>query len=254
MDIIRIIEKTVKKEIKYVSGLYPFDIDKYFDNDFVYARSIFFFSGLLQKQTTGPDAKDNEGIAGLATGIELLGIGLSLHIFDPLKDDDKKYILELLIGDIVYARAIIYLLKHGDFDLFKIILASLKQSHKSRLKIHGLIKKAITEEKDSAFSDIKKIIEDRDLLTDASSLLKTSYEISRELFKGSTKDNEKARDLAGKLGRSIAMRRTIREVNDYLSKSRVPASLMDSIMAATGKLDKSLEDKIRVLWQDIQQS
>jgi len=213
------ITKVVEKEIKYVSSLYPFRIDRYFNSELVYAKSIFFFvkgnRGLQNKMSRG----DLGMLRGLATGIELLGIGLSLHIFDSGKSKDNEYVLELLIGDIIYARAIIYLLQHGDFDLFRTILSSLKKAHENRLIIHRKIEEGQRNEFYSPGS-IKKIIDDRGLMIEAGSLLKTSFEISRQISGGTkyngSKDDDCIDSMVKTLAESMAIEGSVGELKSYL--------------------------------------
>jgi len=85
-------------------------------------------------------------VMNLIVGLELLSIGTAFHDFQSsgsfLSPDDhsgkieKEYTLDLLFGDIFYSRAVIYLLRFEDHDVFDRILASLKKLHESRLVLH----------------------------------------------------------------------------------------------------------------------
>lgn len=235
------IKKVVEKEIKYISSLYPFSIDGYFDGRLVYANSVF--SSIRERGLESKISREEmERISGLATGIELLGIGLSLHIFDPGKTKDDDYVLELLVGDIMYARAIIYLLKHGDFDLFRSILASLKKAHKNRLAIHGMIEE---KQKSELYSQefISEIIDDSELMVKASFLLKTSFDIGWNISAGiEAIDKEDARleSIIEGLGKYSAIERSVEEIRSYM------LSLQGKGQETGGKpsklFDRKLED------------
>ena len=59
--------------------------------------------------------------------------------------NEKSYTLDLLFGDIFYSRAVVYFMEYGDFLVFKCILNSLKQAHKSKLLFHLQLVEAINK-------------------------------------------------------------------------------------------------------------
>jgi len=254
LETIEKIQKAVKKEIDYVTGLYPFDISGYFDHEILYAKNALSYFYTSPYKLMSMEKKDEKKILGLATGIELLGIGLSLHTFDPGKDSDNDYVLELLIGDITYARAINYLLQHGDFDLFKLILDSLKVSHNSRLLIHSKIEKS--KAKDDITPDIKSIIEDRGLLMKASALLRQSCRISRNVFESLYPENRLLKaidtDVNG-LSDLIALRQSIREIKMYLSDKGLLGEGNNGLGAFISKKDSAISSDIKRLEKDLEE-
>jgi hypothetical protein len=247
------IKKAVEKEIDYVTSLYPFDISDYFDHEILYAKSVLSYFYISPYELIRMKKKDENKIFGLATGVELLGIGLSLHRFDPGKEKDSDYVLELLIGDIIYARAINYLLQHGDFDLFKLILDSLKVSHNNRLIIHSQIDD-LGQEKDIT-PGIKGIIENKDLLIKASELLKKSYVISRDVFNSFYPENRLLKaietDIKG-LSDLIAKRQSLREIKIYLAGKGFLDRNSKDLGPFIEKKDSAISSEIKRLEKDLE--
>ena len=128
-------------------------------------------------------------VINLIVGLELLSIGTAFHDFKSsgsfLSPDacsgkiEKEYTLDLLFGDIFYSRAVIYLLRFEDHDVFDRILASLKELHESRLVLHGRIGELLQDGGDpSSFDDYM----DPESLIRANRLLDVSLDISFEIF------------------------------------------------------------------------
>jgi len=130
------------------------------------------FSG----RKTGGDLASR--LVSLITGLELLSIGTVFHDFNrggsrmPAEESDsteRGYTLDLLFGDIFYSRAVIYLLRFRDHEVFDSILEALKKMHESRLKLHLAMQKAL-----SPGGDKGCISRDKKLLIDVNSLLHIS--------------------------------------------------------------------------------
>ena len=128
-------------------------------------------------------------IMNLIVGLELLSIGTAFHDFkssgsflnpgDHSGKIEKEYTLDLLFGDIFYSRAVIYLLRFEDHNVFDRILASLKELHESRLMLHGRIGDLLQAGGDpSSFDDYM----DPESLIRANRLLDVSLDISFEIF------------------------------------------------------------------------
>ncbi|MFC2159602.1 hypothetical protein ACFLQS_02665 [Actinomycetota bacterium] len=125
----------------------------------------------------------------LIVGLELLSIGTAFHDFKSngsfLSPDnrpgkiEKEYTLDLLFGDIFYSRAVIYLLRFEDHDVFDRILNSLKELHESRLVLHRGISDMLQTGGDlPGFDDYL----DTESLIGANRLLDISLDISFEIF------------------------------------------------------------------------
>jgi hypothetical protein len=131
-------------------------------------------------------------------GIEILAIGIKLHNFNvedfvvltgknnPGSNSyrdyiniEKNYTIDLLFGDVFYSRAVIYILKYGDFNVFNSIVDSLKSVHRSRLMLYqGFVKNS----SDYADKMNDLIIENENLITGVNSLLKSSFFIGWGIF------------------------------------------------------------------------
>ena len=128
-------------------------------------------------------------VMNLIVGLELLSIGTAFHDFQSsgsfLSPDDhsgkieKEYTLDLLFGDIFYSRAVIYLLRFEDHDVFDLILASLKKLHESRLVLHRAVGDLLQAGGDPSSFDHYV---DMGLLTGANRLCGISLDISFEIF------------------------------------------------------------------------
>jgi hypothetical protein len=141
-------------------------------------------------------------IIKLMSGIELLAIGLNLHTFNTYDFTEvvstgnttvennrinpglrskrpsanpagNNYTVDLLFGDVFYARAVIYILEYGDFRIFDSILDSLKLAHKSRLNLHRRLIEDFNQ-KEGNFIGLDD--------TGVNSLLKTSFFIGWGIF------------------------------------------------------------------------
>jgi hypothetical protein len=165
------VNKIIKEELGLLNGYNNYDLEKYFDRRLVYASSFLVFfntedSGLAPA-TENPDedfyfnnysgtVKDeniirvaSSKLLNLVAGYELLGLGLNVHGtaediiknepsagYIPGEDIDRNYTLELLFGDIIYSRAVVYIIKYRDFNVFEDILRSLIALHCSRIDMH----------------------------------------------------------------------------------------------------------------------
>ena len=204
------VKEIIKKEIKYLLQFYPYNIKRFIDTKLLHASSILTFIDNKSKI----ESKFLNRIINLMAGIELLAVGVNLHSFNPedfsilinnlgqVSDKvdksgiEKNYTLDLLFGDIFYSRAVIYILRYGDFHLFNSILDSLKSVHKSRLFLLQKLVETINRDKDS-FKELNKIgkhpldyekqiieifEENEGLITGMNSLLKTSFFIGWGIF------------------------------------------------------------------------
>ncbi len=123
-------------------------------------------------------------------GIEILAIGTSFHSFSVdnfikeyrNKEDkekyERRYIPDLLFGDVLYSRSIIYLLKYGDYIIFNGILDSLKTIHKNRLLLHQKLVNTLKKKKEF----ISEVIKDTTLISGISSLTKDSFMVGWGTF------------------------------------------------------------------------
>ncbi|MBM3714074.1 MAG: hypothetical protein FJW56_11695 [Actinobacteria bacterium] len=140
------VKEIVQKEIKYLSNLYPYNLKRFLDSKLLHASSILTF---ITPESKLHDSFSDK-LVNLMAGIEILAIGANLHSFNI--DDfsllvnnigqdinklnktgiEKNYTIDLLFGDIFYSRAVIYILRYGDFYIFDSILNSLKSVHESK--------------------------------------------------------------------------------------------------------------------------
>jgi hypothetical protein len=203
----------LQQELKYLSGLYHYDLKRFFDPRLLHCSNIFAFlkdAALLEKPFM-------EKLVNLVAGIELLSVGTNLHNFntgDFIKlaesinpgdsghnavngtqkihfKSEQKYIVDLLFGDIFYSRSVIYLLKYKEHHIFESILDSLKTVHKSRLIMHQRLSEVTNNIKSSGSNNVDFEIGLRELFEDnmvgvlgANSLYKTSFLIGWGLFAG----------------------------------------------------------------------
>jgi len=168
-------ERLLKKEIRYISSFFPYDIKRFHHEDLIYMQAV-----LLADPFSGRDGSGDLAfrLVSLIIGLELLSIGTVFHDFNhygscmPAEENastEKAYTLDLLFGDIFYSRAVIYLLRFRDHEVFHSILEALKKMHESRLKLHLAMQKAL-----SPGGDANGITRDKKLLIDANSLLNVS--------------------------------------------------------------------------------
>jgi hypothetical protein len=210
----------LQQELKYLSGLYRYDLKKFFNPRLLHCANIFAF---LEDARQLPEPF-MERLVNLVAGIELLSVGTNLHNFNigdfiklaesinpgdsgyntdngnnvvgghntdntTLLKSEQKYTVDLLFGDILYSRAVIYLLKYQEQHIFESILDSLKAIHKSRLILHHKLSEVSNKIKSSGSSNVDFEIGLKELLEDnmvgvlgANSLHKTSFLIGWGLF------------------------------------------------------------------------
>lgn|GEM_PF-1349143 len=197
---VRQVSYILQQELKYLSGLYHYDLKKFFDPRLLHCANIFAFledAALLEKPFM-------ERLVNLVAGIELLSVGTNLHNFNTgdfiklaesinqgdkgynagngnsagsrdnadsgtqktLFKSEQKYIVDLLFGDIFYSRSVIYLLKYDEHYIFESILDSLKAVHKSRLILHQRLSEVTNNIKSSGSSNVDFEIGLRELLED----------------------------------------------------------------------------------------
>lgn len=187
------VEKTVGREIKYISSFFTYDIKKFHNRPLLYFQSIFLMENYQENHLNehlGPGQRQSsKNVMNLIVGLELLSIGTAFHDFQSsgsfwIPDDrsgkiEKEYTLDLLFGDIFYSRAVIYLLRFEDHDVFDRILASLKELHESRLKLHRGIGDMLQAGGEPGGFDNYM---DTGSLTGANRLLNISLDISFEIF------------------------------------------------------------------------
>lgn len=199
----RQVERSLKREISYISSFFPYDIKRFHNPD------LIFFQGLLLYGTPSRVETDSifkTRVINLATGLELLSIGTTFHDFKitssdhpgriDIKAEEKAYTLDLLFGDIFYSRAVIYLLKYRDHKTFERILEALKKLHESRLKLHIVVQDAIKGKKSSSSFSI-----DTRLIIDANKLFQVAIEIGSSLLDEERKDTlqEERKGITGQL-------------------------------------------------------
>lgn len=192
------VDSVLRKEIKYISGFFTYNIKNFYNPNLIYTKStlsfldnnseydkfnaIFLSKSFLNK------------IINLLAGIELLAIGTYFHNFSIKAAEDKKkfksgvnadkereekdYTIKLLFGDVFYSRAVIYLLKYDDFLIFDNILQALKSVHSSKLLLHQKLLKLTS----GNINFEKEIVKNPTLLVDINSLLKTSFILGWRLF------------------------------------------------------------------------
>jgi len=169
-------------------------------------------------------------VMNLIVGLELLSIGTSFHDFKSsgsfLSPDDhspkieKEYTLDLLFGDIFYSRAVIYLLRFEDHDVFDRILASLKELHESRLILHKEIGDLLQAGDDlSDFDDYM----DTGSLTGANRLLNISLNISFEIF--AEKSGVEEKNKFSSLAEQIMVLKTYDELIKYTLSIKMGPSI-----------------------------
>lgn len=190
----------ILKELKYLSGFYPYNIKRFFDLRMLHAANIMAF----HDENIRFSDDFSYRLANLIAGIELLATGVNFHSFNTddfvmLAEDikirasrkynsvkyksqsEKNYTIDLLYGDIFYSRSVIYLLEYGDYHIFESILESLKSVHKNRLLLHQKLVETVNNIKlQTKMIDlevrIEEIIEECDLsILGVNSLLKTSF-------------------------------------------------------------------------------
>jgi len=209
------VKDIVQKEIKYLSNLYPYNLKRFIDTKLLHASSVLTFI------TPGSELHYSflDKLVNLMAGIEILAIGVNLHSFniddfsfltDKIGQDvnklnmtviEKNYTIDLLFGDIFYSRAVIYILRYGDFYIFDSILNSLKSVHEGRLFLHHKLVETVSKNNSSFMrlnkirkhrNDFKKraeelIIENEDLISGMNSILKTSFFIGWGIFSNTDK-------------------------------------------------------------------
>ena len=203
----------LQQELKYLSGLYHYDLKKFFDPRLLHCANIFAF--LEDSSQLGKPFM--EKLVNLVAGIELLSVGTNLHNFNigdfiklaesinpgdslynadsgtqkALFQSEQKYTVDLLFGDIFYSRSVIYLLKYEEQNIFESILDSLKSVHKSRLITHQILSEVSNNIKSSGSSNVdfetglQRLLEDNMVpVLGVNSLYKTSFLIGWGLFAG----------------------------------------------------------------------
>jgi len=210
------VNQLINKEIKYISRFSSYNIKNFFDHSLLYSKGIlvfinFSFDKLSSFNNTikGTIRNNNHNnsnnseifidkLINLMTGIEILGLGINFHNFSvdffknlitnrsKIDRYRKKYTSELLFGDIFYCRAIIYLLKCGDFSILDAILETLKTVNYNKL----LLSDRMVELLQGKLSFENLIIEDINSLMEINSLFKTSLMFGIDLFfNGSKRSN-----------------------------------------------------------------
>ncbi len=175
-------KKILKREIKYISSFFPYDMARFHNPDLVYLQGILFADNFYRDISGDSKEQDPDNrLIDLIIGLELLSIGTTFHNFKVSGSSitgknssigEKEYTLDLLFGDIFYSRAVIYLLRYQDHEIFDRILKSMKRVHEGRLKLHAKIQEAIEEKIGPSLID-----NDTGILIDANRLLYISFEI-----------------------------------------------------------------------------
>lgn len=178
--IISEINKIISEEIKILNSYYNYDLKRFFFPELFYGSAFLAFFNMEDipdftkdksfKINNSLDGRENitffdtDKIISLITGIELLAIGLNIHIshentFRKISGRignseriiEKNYTIELLFGDIFYSRAIAYLINFDDFIIFDNILKSILSVHRSRMTIHQRLKDIFDYSKNNAW-------------------------------------------------------------------------------------------------------
>ncbi len=207
--------KILKREIKYISSFFPYSITGSHNSSLVYLQAV-----LLADSFTGDSLGYilDSRLINLISGLELLSIGTSFHNFKTTGSNiteknsstaEKEYTIDLLFGDIFYSRAVIYLLKYQDYEVFGKILESMKRLHEGRLKLHMKMQEAIEEKIGPSLID-----NDTNLLIDANRLLYTSFEIGDSILYGRYQDHwaDKYSDISER----IILLKTYNELLEYV--------------------------------------
>jgi hypothetical protein len=266
------VERTIRKEIKFISSFFPYSIEKFHNPSLLYFQSIFLMEnyqdnnfndkmyrpGLENFETrdNGPGQRQSaKKVKNLIVGLELLSIGTAFHDFKsngsllspdnhPLKKE-KEYTLDLLFGDIFYSRAVIYLLKFEDHGIFDRILNSLKGLHESRLVLHRGISDMLLDGGDLSkfdnYVDLKSLI-------GANRLLEISLDISFELFceKSGKEEKIKFSDLA----KQIMILKTYDDLLKYIHSIKTDLStekISTHLTSEKNFTDRKLSDIISEL-------
>jgi len=191
-------------------------------------------------------------VMNLIVGLELLSIGTAFHDFKSsgsflIPDNrstkiEKEYTLDLLFGDIFYSRAVIYLLRFEDHDVFDRILASLKELHESRLMLHRAVGDLLQAGGDPSgldhFIDMKS-------LTGANKLLNISLDISFEIF--GKKAGRIEKNQFSSLIEQIMILKTFNELIKYIMSLKTDLSTEKIFSHLTSKknfTDRKLSDII----------
>jgi len=258
----RQVEKTIKQEIKYVSSFFPYNIEKFHNRSLLYFQSIFLAEDLAENCFNKDEkaaAKDPDRrctrtkLINLIVGLELLSIGTAFHDFkasgsflnpgDSSGEIEKEYTLDLLFGDIFYSRAVIFLLRYGDHDVFDRILAALKELHENRLKLHQKVRDMLEEDHEPSNYD-----RDTDSLVKANKLLGISFDIGFNMFCKNT-GRKKKKEYSSLTGHIILLR-TYDELLKYLKSLKGDPSTEKISAYLTSKknfTDRKLSDIISEL-------
>jgi len=262
------VERTIGREIKYISSFFPYNIGKFHNPALLHFQSIFlmenYFNGHIKESgredyeikdiNTGRRRSVKE-VMNLIVGLEMLSIGTAFHDFKSngsfLSPDDcsgkieKEYTLDLLFGDIFYSRAVIYLLRFEDHDVFDRILASLKELHESRLMLHRGISSLLRAGGDP--SNFDHYVETGSLVR-ANRLLDISLDISFEIF--SEKSLKVEKNKFSGISKHIMMLKTYDELLKYIHSLKTGLSTEKISSHLTSKknfTDRKLSDIIAEL-------
>ncbi len=209
----------------------------------------------LSERLDSGQKRSAKKVINLIVGLELLSIGTVFHDFKSsgffLSLDDrsgkieKEYTLDLLFGDIFYSRAVIYLLRFEDHDLFDRILTSLKELHESRLMLHSGIGELL--QAGGSPSSFGHYI-DMGAITGANRLLNISLDISFEIF--AEKSGMEEKNKFSNLVRQIMILKTYDELIKYIMSVKTGPSTEKISSYLTSKknfTDRKLSDIISEL-------
>ena len=266
------VEKTIGREIKYISSFFPYNIEKFHNRSLLYFQSIFLMEDyqenyskehIYEASQEKHDIKDMDPgqrqsvkkVMNLIVGLELLSIGTAFHDFKSsgsflIPDDrsakiEKEYTLDLLFGDIFYSRAVIYLLRFEDHDIFDRILASLKELHESRLILHrGMCWPMQLLDRVFLSDDYM----DTGSLTGANRLLNISLDISFEIF--TEKSGGEVKNKFSSLAKQITVLKTYDELIKYTLSLKTGFStekISSNLTSKKNFTDRKLSDIISEL-------
>jgi len=265
---INIVKKNIDLELKDISKLFSYNFHNFLDTRFLYTFTILSLlrpTSLINLKTQdinfknqGINSKKKDKLISLITGIELLGVGLNFHNFNvndfiyllknvnpETKNTYKRYIIDLLFGDIFYSNSVKYVLEFNDFLIFKDILESLKLVHNSRLILHNkLIKETEKNKNKLEFLFKNKLIADNEtLLIETNSLLKNSFLIGYNLMENEDKLKISVEDFID-LANNFVMIKTFKDLELFLNDISHELPVLKGI--------KFVKDRVAVIKKNIE--
>jgi hypothetical protein len=145
-----------------------------------------------------------------------------------------------LFGDIFYSRAVIYLLRYRDHEVFEQILEALKDLHESRLELHIKVQEVLRGKNEPASID-----SDKSMLIDANRLLYTAFEIGCSI--SGCQAHGKGTGCSLKAAEKVIMYKTYSELLKYSDNLSGPVSssaLRDYLDSRKRKMSKDVKETV----------